>query len=153
MYGELNDHELDGLLKRHHFGRLGFMLENEVYVIPINYAYDGVRIYGHAPLGTKIEAMRQNPHVAFEVDEIDDPAHWRSALLQGRYVELHERAEKGAAFHHILAQGGDGERSEVTWAMGMDHLVVFAIDIRQRSGRFEQRLATSSGSLQRHTGG
>jgi nitroimidazol reductase NimA-like FMN-containing flavoprotein (pyridoxamine 5'-phosphate oxidase superfamily) len=141
MYGELNDHEQDELLKRHQFGRLGFSLEGEIFIIPINYAYDGARLYGHATAGTKVTGLRANPHVAFEVDEITDPAHWRSVLLQGRYVELHQRTDKEAAYQRILAQGGGGERSEVTWAVDIDHLVVFAIDLSRRSGRFEQREA------------
>lgn len=149
MYGELNDRELDALLKRHRYGRLAFTLDDELYIIPINYGYDGVRLYGQAPEGTKghipggteVEGMRQNPHVAFQVDEIEDPAHWRSVLLQGRFHELHDRAEKRAAFDLIVAQAGGGERSEVSWAVDIDHLVVFAIEITQRHGRFEQREA------------
>jgi nitroimidazol reductase NimA-like FMN-containing flavoprotein (pyridoxamine 5'-phosphate oxidase superfamily) len=142
VYGELTDREMDGLLQRHRFGRLAFTIEGELFIVPINYAYDGSRVYGHASVGTKVAGMRQNPHVAFEIDEIDDPAHWRSVLLQGRYIELHERAEKEATFQRILAQAGGGERSEVTWAMDVDHLVAFAIDITQRHGRFEQREAS-----------
>jgi nitroimidazol reductase NimA-like FMN-containing flavoprotein (pyridoxamine 5'-phosphate oxidase superfamily) len=141
VYGELNDHEIDELLKRHRFGRLGFSLEGELFIIPINYAYDGARIYGHATAGTKIMGIRANPRVAFEVDEIADPAHWRSVLVQGRYVELHQRAEKEAAYQHIISQAGGGERSEATWAVDIDHLVVFAIEPTRRSGRFEQREA------------
>jgi nitroimidazol reductase NimA-like FMN-containing flavoprotein (pyridoxamine 5'-phosphate oxidase superfamily) len=145
MYGELTNRDVDAMLGRHRFGRLGFTLGDEVFIIPINYGYSskGMRLYGYAAEGTKVQAMRQNPHVAFEIDEIADPAHWRSVLLQGRYVELHERAEKEMAFRHVMLQGGGGESSEVTFATDIDHAVVFAIEIRQRSGRFEQRNAYS----------
>ena len=143
MYGELSDRDIDAILKRHRFGRLGFTLGDEVFIIPINYGYgsEGMRLYGYAPEGTKVQGMRQNPRVAFEVDEIDDPAHWRSVLVQGRYVEMHERAEKEAAFRRVVLQAGGGESSEVTFATDVNHVVVFAIEIRQRSGRFEQRQA------------
>ena len=151
MYGEMSAAEIDALLKRHRYGRVAFSLNGEVYVIPINYGYDGARLYGQAPEGTigqmpggtKIAGMRQNPHVAFQVDEIDDPAHWRSVLLQGRYHELHDRAEKQAAFERIVAQAGGGERSEVSWALDLDRLVVFTIEITQRHGCLEQREAYS----------
>jgi nitroimidazol reductase NimA-like FMN-containing flavoprotein (pyridoxamine 5'-phosphate oxidase superfamily) len=141
MYGELSAGQMDELLQRHRFGRLGFVLNGEVFIIPVNYGYNGNRLYGHAPEGTKVQGMRQNPEVAFEVDEIDDPAHWRSVLVQGRYRELHERVEKEAAFRRIVLQAGGGESSEVTWGMGLDHLVIFAIEVTQRHGRFEQREA------------
>jgi nitroimidazol reductase NimA-like FMN-containing flavoprotein (pyridoxamine 5'-phosphate oxidase superfamily) len=141
MYGEMTAEQIDQLLARHRFGRLGFELDGAVYIIPINYAYEAGVLYGHAAEGTKVHAMRQNPNVAFEVDEIDDPAHWRSALLHGRYLELHNRAEKREAFERIVAQNGGGERSEATWGFSLDHMVVFRIDVTARSGRFEERQA------------
>lgn len=144
MYGEMNRQDIDQLLARHRYGRLGFSLDGQIYIIPINYAYEDGVLYAHAPEGTKVRGMRQNPAVAFEVDEIQDPAHWRSVLLQGRFVELHERAEKGAAFRRIIAQAGGGERSEVSWALDLDHLVLFKVEVTQRSGRFEQREAYAS---------
>jgi len=151
VYGDLTEAEIDAVLGRHRYGRVAFTLDEEVYIIPINYAYDGNRLYGQAPEGTrgqipggtKVAGMRGNPHVAFQVDEIEDPAHWRSVLLQGRFHELHDRAGKEAAFERILAQAGGGERSEVSWALDIDHLVVFTIELTQRHGRFEQREAYS----------
>ncbi len=149
MYGRMVDQDIDALLRRQRYGRLGFTLNGEVYVLPINYGYDGQHLYGHAPRGgtghlvggTKLTGMRQNPHVAFQVDEITDPTHWRSALLQGRYHELTDRQERQAAFAQIQRQAGGGERSEVNWALDIDQLVLFRIDITQRHGRFEQREA------------
>jgi nitroimidazol reductase NimA-like FMN-containing flavoprotein (pyridoxamine 5'-phosphate oxidase superfamily) len=149
MYGALREAEIDALLQRHRFGRLAFTLDDAQFILPMNYGYDGVRLYGQAPVGThggmpggtKIAGMRQHPQVAFLVDEIADPAHWRSVLVQGRYREFSDRAERQAGFRHIVAQAGGGERSEASWAMDIDHLVVFAIEIAQRYGRFEQREA------------
>lgn len=117
----------------------------------INYAYDGTAIYAHATPGTKVEGMRRNPIVAFEIDEITDPAHWRSVLLHGRARELVDRAEKEAAFERIIAQAGGGERSQSTWAMELDGLDLFQIQITARTGRFEQREGVTLGPIQRHT--
>lgn len=144
MYGALSEQTIDNFLQRHYFGRLGFVLDGEVYVIPINYGYDGVRLYGHASPGMKVSGMRQHPYVALEVDEIRDPAHWQSVLVHGRFVELREAAAKQAAFKRILAQAGRGERSEATWAQEMAQLVVFAIEITSWTGRFEHREFLSS---------
>jgi len=149
MYGDMSAEEIDALLNRNRYGRIAFSFGGESYVIPMNYAYDGVKLYCQAPIGTKgqipggtkIAGMRQSTHVAFQVDEIENPAHWRSVLLQGRFHELHDPAEKQAAFGRIVAQAGGGERSEVSWGMDLDQLVVFTIDITERHGRFEQREA------------
>jgi uncharacterized protein len=149
MYSAMTDRDIDALLGRHRYGRLGFTLNGEVYILPMNYGYDGLYLYGHAPKsgagqvvgGTKLAGMRQNPHVAFQVDEMSDPTHWHSVLFQGRYHELTDRHERQAAFAQIQRQAGGGERSEVTWALDLDQLVLFRIDITQQHGRFEQREA------------
>lgn len=148
MYGALSEQAIDSFLRHHYFGRLGFVLDGEVYVIPINYGYDGVRLYGHAPPGTKVAGMRQHPRVAFEIDEVSDPAHWQSVLVHGRFVELREAPAKQLAFQHILAQTGRGERSQATWMMDPSQLIIFSIEITSRTGRFEHRtfLGTSVAS-------
>jgi nitroimidazol reductase NimA-like FMN-containing flavoprotein (pyridoxamine 5'-phosphate oxidase superfamily) len=151
MYGELNDSEMDALLGRHRYGRIGFSMDGQICIIPINYGYVGGVLYGHASegadlygsptRGTKVRGMRQNPTVAFEVDEIEDAAHWRSVVLHGRYMELHDHEEQQRAFAHVVAQAGGGERSEVSWAIDLEHLVLFKIEVSQRTGRFEEREA------------
>jgi nitroimidazol reductase NimA-like FMN-containing flavoprotein (pyridoxamine 5'-phosphate oxidase superfamily) len=149
MYGDLTAEEIDALLRRHRYARLGFTFNAEVYIIPINYAYDGARLYGQAPAGhagylpggTKVAGMRQHDHVALQVDEIEDPAHWRSVLLHGRFHELHGPTEKRATFERISQQAGGGDRSEVSYVRGIDELVHFTIEIVERHGRYEQREA------------
>jgi uncharacterized protein len=141
MYGELNTEQIDGLLARNRYGRIGFQLEGQLYITPINYAYEAGMVYGHAPEGTKVRAMRENPTVAFEVDEIETAAHWRSVLLHGRFSEIRGLDERREAFQRILQQAGGGERSEVSWALGLDELVLFKIVVGGRSGRFEERQA------------
>jgi len=149
MYGDLSADEIEAVLKGHRYGRVAFTLNDEVFITPMNYGYDGSRIYGQAPKGsvgripggTKIAGMRQNSHVAFEVDEIQDSAHWRSVLVQGRFRELRDRAEKQAAFQRVVTQAGEVGRSEVSWGLDLDQLVAFTIDITARHGRFEQREA------------
>jgi uncharacterized protein len=143
MYGELTNEEIDSLLARNRYGRLGFNFEGQIHITPINYAYEAGVLYGHAPDGTKVRAMRASPNVAFEVDEIMSAAHWRSVLLHGRYQEVRDPEKKRGAFQSIVDQAGGGERSEVSWALGLNDLVIFRIEIESRTGRFEQREAYS----------
>ncbi|MGI8552500.1 MAG: pyridoxamine 5'-phosphate oxidase family protein, partial [Dehalococcoidia bacterium] len=93
MDDDLDSQAMDQILRRNRYGRLGFTLADEAYVVPVNYGYDGARIYGQTVEGTKVEGMRRNPNVALLVDEIEDAARWQSVLIQGTFVELKDRAE------------------------------------------------------------
>ena len=55
-------------LQAQSIGHLGLTVDNEVYVIPLNYAYNNRRILFHCALtGRKLDMIRQNPNVCFEV--------------------------------------------------------------------------------------
>lgn len=56
--------------------------------MPVAYAYDGDYIFGHTSEGLKVQMLRKNPLVCFEVDRIDDMANWRSAIIIGKFQEL-----------------------------------------------------------------
>ena len=42
----------------------------EQTVVPVNFAFDSKYIYGFTTLGQRVESMRLNPLVCFEVDEL-----------------------------------------------------------------------------------
>jgi nitroimidazol reductase NimA-like FMN-containing flavoprotein (pyridoxamine 5'-phosphate oxidase superfamily) len=49
--------------------RLGLVDKGEAYIIPVNYAYENGLIYIHsAPNGRKIEILKQNNQVSFEIE-------------------------------------------------------------------------------------
>jgi len=61
------------LLEKAPVGRLGTCLGNEPYVTPLNYLYENGKIYFHsARVGRKLENMKGNPKVCFEVDQLID---------------------------------------------------------------------------------
>lgn len=62
--------EMISLLQRSPVGRLTTCAHNRPYVVPLAYVFSQGNIYLHcAPTGNKMENMRQNPNVCFEVDE------------------------------------------------------------------------------------
>lgn len=62
--------ECEALLRRAGVLRLGLADDDGPYVVPVNFGYDGGRLYVHGPLeGRRIEAVRANPRVCFEADE------------------------------------------------------------------------------------
>jgi len=59
---------LEQILCEEDIGRLALAVDNEPYVVPINYAYVDGRILLHCALdGKKLDFIRKNPNVCFEV--------------------------------------------------------------------------------------
>ena len=74
--------EMQRLLKKCSHGRLGLAFQNEPYVVPVSYGYDQGRIFFHsAKQGKKVDFMRRNNKVCFEVDEYQKG--WASVLCYG----------------------------------------------------------------------
>ena len=71
MIGTLSPSKIEKLLRSEAIGRLGCQRDGKVYVVPLNYGYDGKFIYAHSKEGLKIGIMRENPDVCFEVDHWD----------------------------------------------------------------------------------
>ncbi|WP_353139876.1 pyridoxamine 5'-phosphate oxidase family protein, partial [Pseudopedobacter sp.] len=91
MLGELNKREIIDLLESQFIGRLGCHLNGETYIVPINYVYQNNAIYAHSGEGKKIEMLRANPQVCFQVDEINTMFRWKSVILWGTFEELEGR--------------------------------------------------------------
>jgi nitroimidazol reductase NimA-like FMN-containing flavoprotein (pyridoxamine 5'-phosphate oxidase superfamily) len=137
MIQELSDAEIDQILRRQRVGRVGSTSVGHVQITPIIYGYDGASIYGHSRFGRKIQYMRGNPEVCFEVEEIVDAASWKVVVLTGTYVELKDLEGRDVAMRLILAQSGGGPESSAVHAERGDELVIYRIAIEKRSGRSE----------------
>jgi nitroimidazol reductase NimA-like FMN-containing flavoprotein (pyridoxamine 5'-phosphate oxidase superfamily) len=62
--------EVEGLLSNALVGRLGTCFNNIPYITPVNFIYDKNKIYFHsAHEGRKIENIKHNQQVCFEIDE------------------------------------------------------------------------------------
>ena len=88
MLGNLTSHEIEQLLQSQILGRIGCHAEGKTFVVPIAFAYDGKYLYGHSKEGMKVDMMRRNPKVCFEVDKMENMANWQSVIVQGEYEEL-----------------------------------------------------------------
>lgn len=90
---EMTIDECHSALRKATVGRLGCALNNQPYVVPINFAFDGTHLYGFTTFGQKVEWLRANPLVSFEVDAVTGQSNWMSIILFGRYEELPDKAE------------------------------------------------------------
>jgi nitroimidazol reductase NimA-like FMN-containing flavoprotein (pyridoxamine 5'-phosphate oxidase superfamily) len=136
MIGVMTNEEIDATLRRHRVGRIGCSANDRPYVVPITYAYDGEFVYGFSGLGRKIDVMREQPLVCFEVDEIDGDASWRSVIAEGLYEELADGDDRRDALRRLLPTGGQVVPRTLD---GTTHYVVFRLRLTERSGRFERR--------------
>ena len=151
MLGTLSERQVDGLLRTEAVGRIGCATNGRVYVVPVTYVYDGTAIYGHTSEGMKVQAMRRNPEVCFEVDRVANMTNWQSVIAWGRFEEL-----RGTAAAHAMellldrllplvpsetaALPHDMQPSEVHRAdLAGRPVVVYRIVVREKTGRFEKR--------------
>ncbi|MCA1785233.1 MAG: pyridoxamine 5'-phosphate oxidase family protein [Desulfobacteraceae bacterium] len=95
--------------------RLGFVDKNVPYIVPMNYGYQDQTLYFHsAPKGRKIDLIRANPLVCFEVDELvkmnkaasacDWGVSFKSVIGTGTARILETPTEKKAGLDIIMAQ-------------------------------------------------
>jgi len=94
MLGSLSISEIEDLLYRCNLGRIGCSHNGKIYVVPVNYVYDGRSVIAHSVEGLKIRMMRGNPSVCFEVDEVHNNKNWQSAIAQGTYQEITGERER-----------------------------------------------------------
>ena len=78
---EMAEHQCRDALARVSFGRLACARDNQPYVVPIYFAYDGHHVYGFSTAGQKIDWMRSNPLVCLEIDEWTGRDRWMSVIV------------------------------------------------------------------------
>jgi len=75
-------------------GRVGFVADGEVVVLPVNHLADGQDVIFRTAYGAKLSAAEGQDLVAFEVDDYDEQTQsaW-SVLITGRAEMVYEEAE------------------------------------------------------------
>lgn len=76
-------------------GRLGISLKDGPYIIPVGFDYDNGKIFFHTCYkGLKMQGIRANPNVCFEVDEaLSDCSMFKSVIVFGE-AEIIEDIEE-----------------------------------------------------------
>lgn len=61
----------EDLLKKSFYGHLAMSVDDQPYVLPVNFAYDKCKIYIHCnTIGRKLDALSVNPKICLAVNEI-----------------------------------------------------------------------------------
>lgn len=153
MLGLLDNIQIEEVLTRQIMGRIGCCGDGVTYIVPISYAYDGEYVYGHATEGMKIDIMRQNTDVCFEVEEMKDMANWKSVIAWGTFEELTDQTQRKKGLQTLVDRVLPLISSETThlspqWPFPVSDIntikgIVFRIRLEKKTGRFETNLATS----------
>ena len=128
--------------------RLGLNDDGEVYVVPVNFGaeiIDGRRVfYFHsARSGRKLDVIRRNPRVGFELDAgfelVEGPtpcafsARYRSVVGVAVATELADVAEKRRGLTAIMNQAADAGRDWNFDDAALDAVAVVRLDVERLS--------------------
>lgn len=149
MLGKLNINEIEQVLNNQFIGRIGCHANNITYIVPTSYAYDGTYIYARAHEGLKIDLMRKNSKICFQVDLIENMGNWRSVIAWGNFKEISEEGQRYAAIKKLLDRKIPGISSKTVhlsaeWPFSSDEDIskvegiIFSICLKEKSGRYEQ---------------
>jgi nitroimidazol reductase NimA-like FMN-containing flavoprotein (pyridoxamine 5'-phosphate oxidase superfamily) len=149
MLGTLNKMQMNNLLSSQVLGRLACADGNQPYVVPVTYYFDGKFIYGQTNEGKKLEILRKNPNVCFEVDKMMDMRNWQSVVITGKFEELKSASGKKARdllFGHVFPLMTSStihpHEHEVTAKLEDSNrvkLIMYRVRIKSMSGRFEKQ--------------
>lgn len=150
MLGELNQEQIEHILQAQVIGRIGIYADNKIYVVPVSYAYDGKSIYAHSKAGMKVQMMRKNPEVCFEVDVMQNMANWQSVIAWGTFEELKNPEEQQKGMKILIDRMMPlltSETAQPSHGLAESHradtkgfsAVVFKIHLKEKTGRFEKR--------------
>ncbi len=136
---------LEPIIERAQVCRVGFSLDDKPYVVPMNFGYRDGRVYLHSSaIGRKIDILKQNPSVCFEVDidhaleESEYACLWgmrfRSVIGFGRAALVDDPGEKAEALDIIMDHYSSSAPHDYADEM-LDAVAVIRIDLEEVSGR------------------
>lgn len=150
MLGQLNELQIDHFLLSKAVGRLACTNGTMPYIVPITYVFDGKNIIAQSKEGSKLEIMRKNPEVCFEVDSMSNMVNWQSVIVTGTFQELNGQVAIEARdylYNHLwpyLTSATIHPHEHAASISGFDDdnrikPVMFRIEIKEKTGRFEKQ--------------
>lgn len=124
----LTQDEMERLLRKHSYGRLGLCIDNEPYVVPVAYKYDEGKLYFHSEKeGKKVDFIKKNNRICFEIDEWEKG--WVSVICFGRIMLRDDFEAKKKCFQLLMGQGLPEDRIRSTNAY------IGIIEVEEMTGR------------------
>ena len=137
--------EIEQIIARAEVCRLGLIDQQQPYIVPLNFGYQDNCLYFHsAPEGKKIELLRKNQRVCFEID-IDTKivagerscswtTRYRSVIGWGK-AEIRESVEEKRSGLQIIVNHYSTDPSGAIPAQAISRVTVIKVTIEEISGK------------------
>jgi nitroimidazol reductase NimA-like FMN-containing flavoprotein (pyridoxamine 5'-phosphate oxidase superfamily) len=141
----INRREIDAILSKATVCRIGLIDHDIPYIVPLNFGYSNNCLYFHsAPLGKKIELLKTNTVICFEVDidhEIIDrgiacnwTSKYASVIGYGKASFITDPVQKKDALNCIINHYSPGS-SYTFREKNLKETTVIKIEINQVTGK------------------
>ena len=136
MLGKLSAEEIEKVLTENFVGHLGCHADGRTYVVPISYAYTDGCIWGRTFEGMKMDIIRQNPAVCFQVETIPSMSNWRSVIAWGEFEEITDPVQQTEIFDELFTrfQKLTPVEAQISSSAVSGEVALFRIRIRSISG-------------------
>lgn len=142
---EMDNNEMERMLMEAYVCRIGLCTGNVPYIVPMNFGYRHNAIYLHSALeGRKIEILRKNPTVCFEIDEpgklitgekaCDWTMRYKSVIGTAKAVIIENENMKREALDIIMQKFSGRNKHEYSDAM-LKRTCILRLDIIEISGK------------------
>ncbi|MEI9935045.1 MAG: pyridoxamine 5'-phosphate oxidase family protein [Ferruginibacter sp.] len=152
MCKKLTEIQIDNILLSQSIGHLGCSNNNKPYVLPVTYLFLDDYIYIQTEPGRKLDFMRINPSVCFEVFRNTDMFNWESAIVWGTFEELNDQESieaRAALFDHVfqlMTPTKVHAHEHAVTAAADNHSrykpIIFRIKITEKTGRSRKSQCT-----------
>ena len=137
--------EIIGIIQKASVCRLGLCCDNVPYVVPLSFGYRGGCLYFHsAKQGKKMDMIRANPRVCFEIDmgveaiEADQPCDWgmkyESVIGFGRASVLEDPEEKKQGLNVIMEHYSPRPPQPYAESV-LEHTAVVRVQVEEMTGK------------------
>ncbi|NVM04174.1 MAG: pyridoxamine 5'-phosphate oxidase family protein [Candidatus Helarchaeota archaeon] len=143
---EIKDKELiKNIIEKSTVCRIAMALNNSPYIVPVIFGYEDNFLYIHsAPEGKKIEILKQNNNVCFEMDinheivKSDTPCKWSmnyySIIGYGKASFINDFQEKINAMN-IIMKHYSSSNSHKYYEKIVNNLAIIKIEIEKITGK------------------
>lgn len=140
-----DDQEITAILQKAHVCRIALADDDAPYIIPVNFAVHKLHLYFHSACeGRKIEILRKNNRVCFEVDEErglitgETACSWSmkyaSVIGFGRAFFIEAAREKEQALNFIMKKYTNSDLFTYD-AKAISKVIVIDVRIERLSGK------------------
>lgn len=99
---EMSDAAAREMLGRLNYAHLACSRDDEPYVVPVHYVYDGDHVLIYTTEGKKSEILDHNPRVCLQAEEVEDTENWSSVMVFGEVERVSDMDIRSEALDLIL---------------------------------------------------